>query len=203
MLPHASGVAMARVAKITGAFHGAMPSTTPAGWRIASESAPGLSEGITCPSIWVVRAAASRSMLLARCTLKPAQGAVAPSSSIISSVKSAALLCMTSAAFSSTARRAPGPDAAQAGKAAAAPSAARCASARVAAAARVAGPPVIGLMRSKVAPSLAAALSPLISRLMFVIVFPLLSRSYAIGEDALSASGVLVRRRFGGACETG
>ena len=46
---------------------------------------PGLSEGITSPVICVVSAAASRSMPAARCTLKPAQGAVAPISSIIGS----------------------------------------------------------------------------------------------------------------------
>ena len=31
VLPHASGSAIARTARMTGAFHGAMPSTTPAG----------------------------------------------------------------------------------------------------------------------------------------------------------------------------
>ena len=49
VLPNASGVATARVERITGAFQGAMPTTTPAGWRTANESAPGTSEGITSP----------------------------------------------------------------------------------------------------------------------------------------------------------
>ena len=55
VLPQASGVAMARTPRMTGAFHGAMPSTTPAGWRTAMASEPGLSEGITSPAICVVR----------------------------------------------------------------------------------------------------------------------------------------------------
>jgi hypothetical protein len=34
---------------MTGAFQGAIPTTTPAGWRTPIESAPGTSEGITSP----------------------------------------------------------------------------------------------------------------------------------------------------------
>ncbi len=49
VLPQASGMAIARVPRITGAFHGAMPSTTPAGWRMASASVPGLSDCMTSP----------------------------------------------------------------------------------------------------------------------------------------------------------
>ena len=45
----ASGIASARVAKITGAFHGAMPTTTPQGTRIAIAMRPGTSLGITLP----------------------------------------------------------------------------------------------------------------------------------------------------------
>ena len=41
VLPHAKGVAMARTPKITGAFQGAMPSTTPAGWRMPMAKLPG------------------------------------------------------------------------------------------------------------------------------------------------------------------
>ena len=33
VLPQASGMAMARTPRMTGAFHGAMPTTTPTGWR--------------------------------------------------------------------------------------------------------------------------------------------------------------------------
>ena len=33
VLPQASGIATARTPRITGAFHGAMPTHTPAGWR--------------------------------------------------------------------------------------------------------------------------------------------------------------------------
>ena len=50
MLPYASGVAMARVPRITGAFQGAIPTTTPAGSRRAIAVAPGMSEGITWPT---------------------------------------------------------------------------------------------------------------------------------------------------------
>jgi hypothetical protein len=32
-----------------GAFHGAMPSTTPTGWRTAMETMPGLSDGMISP----------------------------------------------------------------------------------------------------------------------------------------------------------
>ena len=84
-------MAMARVPRMTGAFHGAMPSTTPAGWRMPMASVPGLSEGMISPWIWVVIAPASRSMLAASMTLNPAQGAVAPVSSIISVMNSADL----------------------------------------------------------------------------------------------------------------
>ena len=49
VLPQASGIASARVAKITGAFHGAMPTTTPQGTRIAIAMRPGTSLGITLP----------------------------------------------------------------------------------------------------------------------------------------------------------
>jgi hypothetical protein len=70
VLPQASGMAMARTPRMTGAFHGAMPSTTPAGWRTAMATQPGLSEGITSPVIWVVIAAASRSTPAPKWTLK-------------------------------------------------------------------------------------------------------------------------------------
>ncbi len=49
VLPKASGVATERVERITGAFHGAMATTTPAGWRTPMASLPGTSEGITSP----------------------------------------------------------------------------------------------------------------------------------------------------------
>ena len=54
VLPQASGMAMARTPRMTGAFHGAMPSTTPAGWRMAIARLPGMSEGMTSPDICVV-----------------------------------------------------------------------------------------------------------------------------------------------------
>ena len=81
-------------------------------------SVPGLSDGMISPVICVVIAAASRSMFAASMTLKPAQGAVAPVSSIISCVNSPTLEASTSAALSSSARRSPGPVFDHAGKAA-------------------------------------------------------------------------------------
>ena len=81
VLPQASGVAIARQPRITGAFHGAMPSTTPAGSRSASDSRPGLSEGMTSPPICVVSAAASRTMPAPSMTLNRAHGSDARNSS--------------------------------------------------------------------------------------------------------------------------
>ena len=49
MLPQASGMAIARTPRMTGAFHGAMPSTTPTGWRTANAVTPGLSDGMISP----------------------------------------------------------------------------------------------------------------------------------------------------------
>jgi hypothetical protein len=155
VLPQASGVAIARTPRITGAFQGAMPSTTPAGWRTAIATEPGTSEGRMLPSMRVVSAAASSSMPAARCTLKPAQIAEAPVSAAIAAVKASARASSACAAFISSARRSPGPVAAQAGKAAAAASTAATASAAVAAGARVATPWSSGLRRSKRAPSVA------------------------------------------------
>jgi len=40
VLPQASGMAMARTPRITGAFHGAMPTHTPTGWRNAIDTVP-------------------------------------------------------------------------------------------------------------------------------------------------------------------
>ena len=47
MLPYASGAATARTPKITGALHGTMPMTTPAGWRTALARLPGICYGIS------------------------------------------------------------------------------------------------------------------------------------------------------------
>ncbi len=66
VLPTASGTAIERTPRITGAFQGAMPSTTPAGVRMAIDSWPGLSVGMVWPVTWVVIEAASRSMPAAR-----------------------------------------------------------------------------------------------------------------------------------------
>jgi hypothetical protein len=73
VLPQASGIAIARTPSSTGAFHGAMPSTTPAGWRkvIARRRR---SVGITSPVIGRLPGA-SRNRVLA--DVEPYQ-AVAP-----------------------------------------------------------------------------------------------------------------------------
>ncbi|SSS40462.1 Uncharacterised protein [Acinetobacter baumannii] len=66
VLPQAKGMASARVAKMTGAFQGAIPTITPQGTRTPIARLPGTSDGIRLPSICVVIAAASRNMLAAR-----------------------------------------------------------------------------------------------------------------------------------------
>lgn len=111
-------------------------------------SVPGLSDGMISPVICVVMAPASRRMLAASMTLKPAQGAVAPVSSIISRVNSPTFESMISAAFIRIARRWLGPVFDQALKAAEAASTAAATSSRLAAAARLASFSVKGSMRS-------------------------------------------------------
>ncbi len=162
VLPQASGTARARVPRMIGAFQGAMPTTTPTGWRIAMHRRLGWSEGITSPVMWVVAAAASRSMPEASMMLNRAQPSVAPTSVIIASTNSPARASMISAALLSRARRWFGPVSDQAGKAAWAASHAAVQSPGPAAAARVATSLVTGLRRSKVAPPDAgASLSPI------------------------------------------
>ena len=163
VLPQASGVAMARTPRMMGAFHGAMPSTTPAGWRMPMASEPGTSEGITSPLICVVSDAASRIMPAASMTLKPAHIAVPPVSAGTASQNFGVFASSASAALSSSARRSPGPVWLQVLKASAAASTAATASASLAAGARVATLPSSGLRRSKVAPFSAETARPLIS----------------------------------------
>ena len=163
VLPQASGVAMARVPRMMGAFQGAMPSTTPAGWRMPMASEPGTSDGITSPATCVVRAAASRIMPAASITLKPAHMAVAPVSAGTAWMNSGVLASSLSAALSSSARRSLGPVSLQVLKASAAASTAITASAAEAAGARVATVPSSGLRRSKVAPFSAVTFRPLIN----------------------------------------
>ena len=163
VLPQARGVAMARTPRMTGAFQGAMPSTTPAGWRTPMARLPGTSEGITSPTICVVREAASRSMPAARKTLKPPHMPVAPVSAETASMNCGVRASNWSAAFSSRARRMLGPVSLQVLKASAAASTAITASAGEAAGARVATVPSRGLRRSKVAFFSAVTFRPLIS----------------------------------------
>jgi hypothetical protein len=101
-----------------GAFHGAMPSTTPAGSRTAIARQPGLSEGMISPVIWVVSAAASRMIPAASIRLNPAQALVAPVSAIAASMIVGPLSSSASAALFNSARLALGPSADQPGKAA-------------------------------------------------------------------------------------
>ena len=79
---------MARTPRMIGAFHGAMPRMTPTGSRSAMAMQPGLSDGMTSPPIWVVIAAASRTMPAASIRLNRAQPSVAPISLIIAATKS-------------------------------------------------------------------------------------------------------------------
>ncbi len=163
VLPQASGVAMARTPRITGAFHGAMPSTTPAGTRKPIARLPGTSEGITSPATWVVSDAASRIMPAASMTLKPAHMPVAPVSASTASTNCGVLASSASAAFSNNMRRSFGPVSLQLRKASAAASTAITASAGEQAGARVATVPSSGLRRSKVALRSAVTFRPLIS----------------------------------------
>src|SRR5271168_2667028 len=185
VLPQASGAAIARTPRITGAFHGAMPRTTPAGCRTASETTPGLSAGMISPRIWVVRPAASRSMLAAKWTLKPAQGAVAPISSIIGWVNSPARASSRSAALSRSARRSPGPVCDQAGNARAAASTTLATSASFAAAASLATAPVTGSRRAYVAPEAAGAAAPSMMKSTFIESSLLLRPPSAMPGDLL------------------
>ncbi len=163
VLPHASGTQMARTARMMGAFHGAMPSTTPAGWRMPMARDPGTSDGITSPDTCVVSAAASRIMPAASITLKPPHMPVAPVSADTASMNAGVLASSASAALSNSARRRLGPVSLQVLKASAAASTAITASAGEAAGARVATLPSSGLRRSKVAPFSAVTLRPLMS----------------------------------------
>ena len=82
MFAYASGVATARVERITGAFHGAIATTTPAGARTPIASFPGTSEGITSPIRPYACAAASRSIPAASSTLNIPQPNMPPVSSV-------------------------------------------------------------------------------------------------------------------------
>ena len=186
VLPQASGTHSARTPRITGAFQGAMPSTTPAGWRSPIASEPGTSDGITSPLICVVSDAASRTMPAARNTLKPAHMPVAPVSAATASMNFGVFASSASAAFSSSARRSPGPVWLQVLKASAAASTAATASASLAAGARVATLPSNGLRRSKVAPPSALTARPLMSMVRSDTVF-------SLDCEVFFGSGVLPR----------
>jgi hypothetical protein len=163
VLPYASGDATARVPRITGAFHGAIPSTTPAGWRTPIASRPGMSDGITSPIRPYAWAAASRSIPAASAQLNMPHPNVPP----VSSVTIAAISCerssSTSAARASSARRWAGGDVDQLGNASAAASAARRASSGPAAATVLAATPSTGPELSQDRPELAGTHSPPIS----------------------------------------
>ena len=155
-------MATARMPKITGAFHGAIPKHTPAGTGIANANAPGLSEGMTSPRIWDVMPAASRSILAPRWTLKAAHPGVAPISAAIARAKSAALSSTASAALSSSARRFDGDESDQDPNAPSAALQASTTSSSVDAAATEATESPFGVQRSKTAPELDGLLFPLI-----------------------------------------
>ena len=173
VLPQARGAAIARTARMTGAFHGAMPNTTPTGCRTEIERQPLSSVVCTWPLIWVTNDATSRSMLAARSTLKLTHGRDAPVSPIMKSANSSDLEARISAAASSKRRRSVGFTAAHAGNAAAAVSAALWASCNVAAAARVTKAPVRGSCRSNVRPFEAGIPTLLIRRRASILILQL------------------------------
>ena len=150
VLPQASGMAIERTPRATGAFQGATLSTTPTGFRNAIALVPAIADGMTSPQIAVVIAAASLSIDPASAILKRHHSSVAPISADMASIKSAFRASISSAAALRRARRSPGPNNDHAGNAAAAEAAAAHASSTVAATARVATAPVRGLTRSKV-----------------------------------------------------
>ena len=118
VLPQASGAAIARTPRMTGAFHGAMPSTTPAGWRTRHRQHAGLVGGDDLAGdLRRQRRRLAQERSRRRCTLKPPHGPVAPISSVIALEKSAVRASRRSAAFRSSARRSLGPVSDQAGKA--------------------------------------------------------------------------------------
>ncbi len=168
VLPQASAIATDRTPRITGAFHGAMPTQTPAGCRTDIAKQPGLSDGITSPRIMVVMEAASRSTVAAKVTLRADHGAVAPVSSIISLTNSSRLASSRSAAFNSSLRRSIGPFSDQAGNAAAAAAQAALTSSTEPASATVATLPVNGSLRSNVVLLRALTSAPSIRRAMFI-----------------------------------
>ena len=163
VLPYASGVATARVPRITGAFQGAMPTTTPAGRRTAIAVKPGTSEGITSPATAYTGAAASFSIPAASAQLNIPHPNVPPVSAVTIAAMPSARSIRSAAAACSSLRRAAGGVAAHAGNACAAASAAARASSRFAAAALPAGSPVNGSVFSNEPPALASLHSPPIS----------------------------------------
>ncbi len=172
VFPHASGIATARVPSMTGAFHGAMPSTTPHGCRTASAMFPGTSVGMTSPVSCVIIEAASRSIFAASIVLNPYQPLVAPVSRTPTPMKSGARCSIRSAALRSRRLRSVGGRRAQSGNACRAAATAASASSSVAAAARVTTSPVTGLTRSKVAPLPAGRSWPAIKRFVWFIYLP-------------------------------
>ena len=163
VLPYASGVATARVPRITGAFHGARPATTPAGCRTPIASRPGMSDGMTSPIRPYACAAASRSMPAASEQLNMPQPNVPPVSSVITAAIASERSCSRSAARPSSARRSPGGVADQAGNAAHAASAAARASSGPPAATVVAPTPSTGPELCHERPEPAGTHSPPIS----------------------------------------
>lgn len=119
---------MARAPSRIGPFQGAMLKTTPAAWRIVSESVPGLSVGRVSPWIWVARPAASRNRAAEPKTLKRAHSSEEPTSAAMTSQNSGSFCSRISAALSRMARRVEGPVADHEAKARAADSAAAIAS---------------------------------------------------------------------------
>ncbi|VGP23151.1 hypothetical protein SB00610_01467 [Klebsiella quasipneumoniae subsp. similipneumoniae] len=147
-----------------------MPSTTPAPWRTPIARLPGTLDGMICPSIWVVSAAASRRISAARWTLNPAQCAVAPVSAAMAAINLASRNSICSAASSSKRRRSAGSVSRHCGKALAAASTQRLPSARLAAAATEATSSWAGWRRVKVRRSSASCHWPSMYRLQVIVM---------------------------------
>ena len=105
MLPQASGKASARTPRMTGAFHGAMPSTTPAGWRTPIARLPGTSDGMTSPPICVVMRGGLEQHAGSKMDIEAAHRAGRPVSAAIAAAKASAFASRQCAALVS--KRAP------------------------------------------------------------------------------------------------
>lgn len=145
VLPAASGSSTARVPRMNGAFHGAMPRITPYGSLNTRAPSPCSDTDGTAPSMDGMRAAKSLMKAAPISNVFSANGRCDPVSSIWYAISSSRRDSMMSAAFRRMSRRAFGVVLLHAGNAALAESTARRASSTDAPAHRCATCPVAGL----------------------------------------------------------